>query len=114
MISKHWKEVRLNLRNIKLDPLMYVGMSFAIKVPNYAGRGQLQWQLTAVKFDKEFLAYCLGEMIKKLIPLHPDKIEEILNEALEYYRAEWNIYQAESGGDREPDNETYFGEINDD
>ncbi len=53
-------------------------------------------------------------MIKKLIPLHPDKIEEILNEALEYYRAEWRIYQAESGGDREPDNETYFGEINDD
>ncbi|QNH56865.1 MAG: hypothetical protein H2674_22255, partial [Limnospira indica BM01] len=52
--------------------------------------------------------------IKKLIPLHPDKIEEILKEALEYYRAEWNIYPAESGGDREPDNEPYFGEINDD
>lgn len=65
---------------------MYVGTSFAIKVPNYAGRGQLQWQLTAVKFDHKFLAYYVGEMINTLIPLHPDKIEAILNKALEYCR----------------------------
>ena len=114
MISKHWKEVRLNLRNIKINPLMYVGTSIAIKVFCPNGNRGFSYLLTVVTFDKEFLAYYLGEMIKKLIPLHPDKIEEILNEALEYYRAEWRIYQAESGGDREPDNETYFGEINDD
>ena len=44
---------------------MYMGMSFAIKVPNYAGRGKLQWQLTAVKFYHEFLAYYVGKMMKK-------------------------------------------------
>ncbi|MFO7144575.1 hypothetical protein B9T16_25070, partial [Arthrospira sp. PCC 8006] len=85
----------------KLYPLMYMGMSFAIKVPNYAGRGKLQWQLTAVKFYHEFLAYYVGKIMKKLIPLRPDKIEEILNKALEYCREEWRIYQAESGGDKE-------------
>ncbi|BAI94178.1 hypothetical protein NIES39_Q01700 [Arthrospira platensis NIES-39] len=50
-------------------------------------------------------------MLKKLIPLHPDKLEEILSESLEYYREEWNIYQAENGGDREPDDRKKSTEV---
>ncbi|BAI88079.1 hypothetical protein L1F28_24700 [Arthrospira platensis NCB002] len=110
MIPRHWSEVRLNLRNITLTPLMYIGHSLYIKVPIFSGKSGITWPSTLVKFDKDFIAYFIGEILKKLIPLHPDKLEEICTEALEFYREEWNIYQAENGGDREPDNpNTSFG-----
>jgi hypothetical protein len=111
MESRHWSKVRLNLRNIALTPLMYIGHSLYIKVPVSTGNKGIQYQSTLVKFDKDFISYYIGEMLKKLIPLHPDKIEEILSESLEYYREEWNIYQAENGGDREPDDREKTTEV---
>ncbi|AMW31230.1 hypothetical protein [Arthrospira platensis] len=111
METRHWTEVRLNLRNITLTPLMYIGHSRYIKIPVSYKRAEIQYQSTLVKFDKGFISYFIGELLKKLIPLHPDKLEEILSESLEYYREEWNIYQAENGGDREPDDRKKSTEV---
>ncbi|XUE26564.1 hypothetical protein ACOKW7_16375, partial [Limnospira platensis CENA597] len=71
MIPRHWSEVRLNLRNITLTPLMYIGHSLYIKVPISYKRAEIKYELTLVKFDKDFIAYFIGKILKKLIPLHP-------------------------------------------
>ncbi|QQW29532.1 hypothetical protein AP9108_00950 [Arthrospira sp. PCC 9108] len=104
MIPRHWSEVRLNLRNITLTPLMYIGHSLYIKVPISSGKSGITWPSTLVKFDKDFIAYFLGKIIKKLIPLNPEKLEELMEDALEYYREEYSIYAAENGLDKEIDN----------
>lgn len=111
MELKRWSEVTLNLRNIVLTPLMYIGHSQYIKVPVSTGKKGIAYISTLINFDKHFISYYIGEILKKLIPLHPDKIEEILSESLEYYREEWNIYQAENGGDREPDDREKTTEV---
>lgn len=105
MDIKKWNEIPLNLRNISLSPLMYIGHSLFIKIPQSKGKGELSYVSTLVHFDKCFLSYYIGELLKKLIPLKPDKVENICHEALEYYRQEWEIYAAKNGLDKKIDNE---------
>lgn len=110
MDAKKWNEISLNLRNISLSPLMYIGHSLLIKVPKSEGKGELRYVPTLVHFDKDFLSYYIGELLKKLIPLRPDKVEKICQDALEYYRQEWEIYSAKNQLDKEIDSkDSEFG-----